>query len=302
MNAGEPSRTAFQVAASRAAHLRFDPPPHLLEDRIAERFLGEEAEALIATYADGGPWILLENRLFLAFRGRFGEDLIAEAHRTGVRQLVILGAGLDSFGLRRPASLEDLRVYEVDHPATQGWKKRRLAELGLPLPEELEFVECDFETTSVSSALRGTSFQPKAPAIVSWMGVVYYLEKETVSRALAELAELLAPGSAVVLDYQFPTEALPQRYRDIFEQQSAYLKRAGEPQMNRYLPDELRAEILSAGFARAELPSREELHRRYFAPLASKIPMSERFGMAIAWRGERGESRSEERRVGKECA
>ena len=165
MNAGEPSRTAFQVAASRAAHLRFDPPPHLLEDRIAERFLGEEAEALIATYADGGPWILLENRLFLAFRGRFGEDLIAEAHRTGVRQLVILGAGLDSFGLRRPASLEDLRVYEVDHPATQGWKKRRLAELGLSLPEELEFVECDFETTSVSSALQSASFQPKEPAI-----------------------------------------------------------------------------------------------------------------------------------------
>ena len=174
---------------------------------------------------------------------------------------------------------------------TQGWKKRRLAELGLSLPEELEFVECDFETTSVSSALQSASFQPKEPAIVSWMGVVYYLEKETVSRALAELAELLAPGSAVVLDYQFPTETLPQRYRDIFEQQSAFLKRAGEPQMNRYLPDELRSEILSAGFARAELPSREELHRRYFAPLASKIPMSERFGMAIAWRGERADGK-----------
>lgn len=289
MNAGEPSRTAMQVAASRAAHLRFDPPPHLLEDPFAEKFLGADAEALIATYADDGPWILLENRLFLAFRGRFGEDMIAEVHRAGVRQLVILGAGLDSFGLRRPASLKDLQVYEVDHPATQRWKKQRLSELGIALPAGLDFVECDFEKSSVSSALRGTRFRADEPAIVSWMGVVYYLEKETVSRALAELAGLLAPGSAVVLDYQFPQDRLPKRYQEIFEQQSAYLKRAGEPQMTRYLPDELRAEILAAGFARAELPSRVELHRRYFAPLASKIPMSERFGMAIAWRGEREE-------------
>ncbi len=284
MNADEPSRTALQVAACRAAHLRYDPPPHLLEDPFAEPLLGDDAESLIASYADGGPWIRPENRLFLPFRGRVGEDLVAEVHRHGVRQLVILGAGLDSFALRRPASLSGLCVYEVDHPATQRWKRQRLAALACPLPEDLAFVECDFEKTSVTSAIRGTSFRPDEPAIVSWMGVVYYLAKETVSRALAELAGLLAPGSAVVLDYQFPLEGLPQRYRDIFEQQSAYLKRAGEPQLNRYLPDALRAEILAAGFARVELPTREELVRRYFAPLASKIPMAERFGMAIAWR------------------
>jgi methyltransferase (TIGR00027 family) len=284
MNEGEPSHTALQVAACRAAHLRFDPLPHLLEDRIAEKLLGSAGEALIESYGDGAPWILLENRLFLPFRARYAEDLVEEAHREGVRQLIVLGAGLDSFALRRPPSLLDLRVYEVDHPATQRWKRRRLAEIGDPLPESLSFVECDFEKTSVPAALQGTTFRAHEPAVVSWLGVVYYLTRETVRRALRELAELLAPGSAVVLDYQFPMDAVPQRYRDIFAQQSAYLKGAGEPQVNRYLPDEMGAELQAAGFAKAELPTREELERRYFAPLASSIPMAERFGMAIARR------------------
>src|SRR5262245_10505374 len=105
----------MQVAACRAAHLRFDPPPHLLEDRCAEPLLGDDAEALIGLYADGGHWILRENRIFLPLRGRYAEDVVADAYRAGVRQLVVLGAGLDSFGLRRPASLSELRVIEVDH-------------------------------------------------------------------------------------------------------------------------------------------------------------------------------------------
>jgi methyltransferase (TIGR00027 family) len=284
MNENEPSWTAKQVAACRAAHLRFDPPPHLLEDHLAEPLLGKDAEALIAPYADGGHWILRENRLFLPFRGRYAEDRVADAYRVGVRQLVVLGAGLDSFALRRPASLADLRVYEVDHPATQRWKKQRVAELGFPLPDHLAFAECDFETTSVSAALRGTTFRADSPAVVSWMGVVYYLAKETVRRALVELSELLSPGSSVLLDYQLPLEALPQRYRDIHEQAAAHLKKAGEPQANRYLPGELRSELLAAGFSRTELPARAELEQRYFEPLASPIPMAERFGMAVGWR------------------
>jgi len=284
MQADQPSQTALQVAACRAAHLRYDPPPHLLEDRFAERLLGDEAEMLIASYSDDAPWILLENRIFLPFRARYAEEHVADAYANGIRQLVVLGAGLDSFALRRPASLGDLRVYEVDHPATQRWKRRRLAELGDPLPESLAFVECDFETTSLTSALRTTAFRAEEPAVVSWLGVVYYLNEETVRGALRELALLLAPGSSVVLDYQFPMDRLPQRYRDIFERQSAFLRGAGEPQINRYREDELRAEIFAAGFTSAELPERAELERRYFAPLASKIPMAERFGMAIARR------------------
>jgi methyltransferase (TIGR00027 family) len=274
----------MQVAACRAAHLRFDPKPHLLEDHVAESLLGKAAEGLIGLYANGGHWILQENRLFIPFRARYAEDVIATAYRGGVRQVVLLGAGLDTFGLRRPAGLPELHVIEVDHPDTQRWKRQRLAESGLPLPDSLSFVECDFEKTSVTSALRGSAFRAEQPAVVSWMGVVYYLAKETVRRALAELARLLAPGSAVVLDYQFPLEGLPERYRGIHEQMSVVLNQFGEPQVNRYLPDEMRAELLGAGFAHAELPTRGELYQRYFAPLASPIPMSERFGIAVGWR------------------
>jgi len=284
MNEGEPSRTAMQVAACRAAHLRFDPPPHLLEDRIAEDLLGKDASGLIGLYSDGGHWILQENRLFMPFRARYAEEVVAAAYRAGVLQAVVLGAGLDTFGLRRPASLSGLRVIEVDHPATQRWKRQRLAELALPLPDHLSFVECDFETTSVTSALRDTAFRADQPAVLIWMGVVYYLSRETVRRALAELAGLLTPGSAVVLDFLFPLEVLPQRYRDIHAQLSTVLERFGEPQVNRYRSDELRGELIDAGFARSELPAREELHRRYFEPLRSPIPMSERFGIAVGWR------------------
>jgi methyltransferase (TIGR00027 family) len=284
MDEGKPSWTAMQVAASRAAHLRFDPTPHLLEDRIAEALLGKDAEATIALYANGSHWILLENRLFIPFRARYAEDLIADAYREGVRQAVVLGAGLDTFGLRRPAILTDLRVIEVDHPATQRWKRQRLAELGVALPESLSFVECDFETTAVSAALRATPFRADRPAVVSWMGVVYYLAKQTVTRALADLAGLLAPGSAVVLDYQYPLELLPERYREVQSLASPLLARAGEPQVSRYLADEMRGELVAAGFSRAELPTRAELFRRYFEPLASPIPMSERFGIAVGWR------------------
>ncbi len=282
MNDGEPSQTALQVAAARAAHLRFDPPPHLLEDRFAELLLGADAERSISAYGDDAPWILLENRLFLPFRARYAEDLVADAHGEGVRQLVVLGAGLDSFALRRPSALADLRVFEVDHPATQRWKRRRLEAIGDPLPDGLDFVECDFETTSLSDALRETDFHADAPAIVSWLGVVYYLSKETTARALAELRGLLAPGSAVVLDYQFPMESLPQRYRDVFAQQSAWLKGAGEPQVNRYRPEALQAVLIEAGFEQAELPERGALEARYFAAIGSKIRMAERFGMAVA--------------------
>jgi methyltransferase, putative, TIGR00027 family len=284
MDAEKPSWTAMQVAACRAAHLRFDPPPHLLEDRIAEPLLGSDAESLIGMYADGVHWMLQENRLFLPFRARYAEDLVADRYRAGVRQLVVLGAGLDSFGLRRPAALSNLRVIEVDHPATQRWKRQRLAELGLAPPAFLSFVECDFATTSVSAALRGTAFRADEPAVVSWMGVVYYLDKPTASRALVELGALLAAGSALVLDYQLPLEDLPKRYRDVHAQQSARLQQAGEPQVNRYRPEEIRAELLAAGFARAELPTREQLIERYFAARASSTPVSERFGIAVGWR------------------
>ena len=281
---GEPSQTALHVAAARAAHLRYDRAPHILVDELAEGLLGERALQLMPLYADGGSFLLVENRLAVPLRARYAEDRLAAAYREGVRQLVVLGAGLDSYALRRPSDQSQLQVFEVDHPSTQEWKLARLAELGWETPDFLTYVPCDFETTRVSEALRATNFEPSRPAIVSWMGVVYYLEPETARSALADLQGLLAPRSEVVFDYQFPLEDLPERYAELSRMLDAYLDDVGEPQHTRYRPEALRAEILDTGFAQAILEVPEDLHARYYAPIATEIPMSGRFGLAVARR------------------
>jgi methyltransferase (TIGR00027 family) len=281
---GEPSQTALHVAAARAAHLRYDPSPHILVDECAEALLGERAEALIPSYADGRSFLLLENRLAIPLRARYGEDRLAAAYADGVRQLVVLGAGLDSYAFRRPTEQAELQVYEVDHPSTQAWKTARLAELAWEVPDFLTFVPCDFEKTPVSEVLKRTRFVESEPAVVTWMGVVYYLEPETARQALVDLHGILAPRSEVVFDYQFPFEDLPERYSEIPKTMNSYLKGVGEPQQNRYRRAELREVILAAGYAEALLPEPEELYARYYAPLATPIPMSERFGLAVARR------------------
>lgn len=278
---GRPSNTAFQVAAARAAHLKFDPPPHLLEDVHAEALLDDEGRLMIDGYKDGGPWILLENRLFLPLRGRVIEDRLAEAYARGVRQFVILGAGLDSFAWRQPTSLPDLAIYEVDYPSTQAWKQQRLAELDWTVPPNTQLVPCDFERSTAAAALRATDFDPSEPAVVSWAGVIYYLERATADSALANLASLLAPGSEVVLDVLLPWEDLPERYGKLRVEMQSYLAGAGEPHVNRYRAAEFEASARKAGFGGVTIVDRAELTRRYLAPIGTKHTLSERFFFAV---------------------
>jgi len=279
---GQPSDTALQVAASRAAHLRYDPPPHLLEDRQAEALLGPERASLIDGSSNEAPWILIENRLFIPLRARYAEDRLREAFDRGVRQLVVLGAGLDSFVWRQPAELAGLRTFEVDHPSTQAWKRARIQALGWTLPSTARLVPCDFEAQSVSDALAASDFDPERPALVSWMGVTYYLERATTESALRELCGLLAAGSEVVFDVMRPWDELPERYAEVRARMLEYLKGAGEPQVNRYRADEILDAIREAGFDEAHVESRTSLEARYLAPLETDIPLSERFHLVVA--------------------
>jgi len=282
---GRPSTTAFQVAAARAAHLRFDPAPHILEDRLAESLLDDEGRAMIDLYANGGPWILLENRLFLSLRARFAEDRFTRLYAQGLRQLVILGAGLDTFAWRRPDALEGIRIYEVDHPSTQSWKRARLEELGWPIPADTRLVPCDFERQTASEVLRDAGFDPTRPALVSWMGVLYYLTPPAARSALQDLATLLSTGSEVVFDGMLPWEALPERYHVLRDEMAAYLKDAGEPQINRHTPDALVEALHEAGFGEAEVIARESLVREYVDPSgAHALPYPDRFLLAVARR------------------
>ena len=284
MEGSGPSQTALHVAAAREAHRRFDGAA-FLDDPQALDLLGPDGESLVATYGDeGGSWLLHENRLFIPFRARYVEDRLDAAHARGARQLVILGAGLDSYAFRRPAHHGDVQVFEVDHPNTQRWKIERIEALGWDTPDTLCFVPCDFETTAISEALRKTHFDTEQPAIVSWMGVTYYLEAETTASALRDLHSVLAPGSEVVFDYQFPFEDFPERYQALRESMASYLRGVGEPHVNRYRPDALREVILGAGYPDAVLEDPAAIRQRYFAPLDTNIAMSERFGIAAALR------------------
>ena len=280
---GRPSDTALQVAAAREAHRRFDTGPPILDDVHAASLLDEAGLALVETYGDEAPWILLENRLFLPLRARLVEDRLAEAYARGVRQYVILGAGLDSYAWRQPEDQGELRIYEVDHPATQQWKVDRLTGLGWPTPANARMVACDFEATTASQALSATDFDPAQPTVVSWMGVIYYLERETAAGAMADLAKILAPGSELVFDVMLPWEAMPERYQAIRDQMVAWLKGAGEPQKNRYLPEELVAAARAAGFDETEVIDVPSLYARY-ASGEPTSPLSERFFLAIATR------------------
>jgi methyltransferase (TIGR00027 family) len=282
---GRPSNTAFQVAAARAAHLRYDPPPHVLEDGLAEALLDDEGRAMIGQYADGGPWILMENRLFLPLRARFAEDRLAALYRRGFRQLVILGAGLDTFAWRRPETLEGLHIYEVDHPSTQSWKRARLESLGWPIPDDTRLVPCDFERQTASEALLAAGFDAARPALVSWLGVIYYLAPQTAEAALRDLTQLLAADSEVVLDAMLPWEALPDRYHALRAQMADYLKGAGEPQINRHTPEALTGALRAAGFSSAEVVDRDALIREYVEPSGARgLPFPDRFMLAVARR------------------
>lgn len=280
---GRPSETAIEVAAAREAHRRYDEAPLLLDDVHAAALLDEAGLAAVERYADGAPWILLENRLFLPLRARFVEDRLARAHARGVRQYVILGAGLDSYAWRQPESQRDLRIYEVDHPSTQAWKVDRLSGLGWPLPSNARMVACDFEASTASEALAATDFDPSRPTIVSWMGVIYYLERETAAGAMADLAKILAPGSELVFDVMLPWEAMPERYQAIREQMVAWLSGAGEPQKNRYRPAEIVEAAAAAGFGETRVFDVPSLHAQY-SNRAPREPLTERFFLAVATR------------------
>jgi methyltransferase (TIGR00027 family) len=200
MQTGQPSRTAYAAAAHRAAHQVIE-QGSLFRDPLAVAILGESAEA-IAGDAEAHP-ARRRMRFFIAARTRFAEDALAAAVAQGVSQLVVLGAGLDTFGYRNP--YDGLRVFEVDHPATQGWKRQRLAEAGIAIPENLTYAPVDFEAETLGAGLAGAGFDVEQSTFFTWLGVVPYLTAEAMWATLGYIAGLKS-GAQVVFDYSDPPE------------------------------------------------------------------------------------------------
>jgi methyltransferase (TIGR00027 family) len=260
MDAAKPSRTARGVAFRRACHQLYDAPPLVLSDPIAVPILGPEAlPELEAAGKDLNDPANLVLRAWLVARSRYAEDKLAEAVTQGLNQYVLLGAGLDTFAHRNPHP--HLRVFEVDHPATQAWKQQLVAAAQLPAQPSLTYVPVNFETESLPERLAACDFDPGAPAFFAWLGVVPYLTLPAFRATLAYIAAR-TPGSGLVFDYSQPRSALPFREqiaRDLF---AARVARAGEPFQLHFTPHEV-AKELSALFNLEDLGA-PELNALYF--------------------------------------
>jgi methyltransferase (TIGR00027 family) len=242
-----PSRTAVLSAVGRALHAG-GPPPYVISDRLAWDLAGVDgAEMLEALRARLSEAQLVSFSRWTSVRARFVEDLVEAALAAGVDQYVILGAGLDSFAYRRRDLLASLSVFEVDHPASQSWKRRRLSSLQIDPPAGLSFVPVDFEQETFEQVLLQAGFDQGRRAVVSWIGVTMYLTLEAIEQTLAALAGL-ATGSRIAITYDLPAAALTGLQLEVRDSLAALVSDLGEPFLTTFERDEAEALLHRTGF------------------------------------------------------
>jgi methyltransferase (TIGR00027 family) len=241
MQQGSSSRTARAAARLRAAHQLLGHGV-IFADPLAIPILGEDVASLTRDAAE--PW-QLGLRVFIAARSRFAEEALSAAVSGGVRQLVVLGAGLDTFAYRNPHP--ELHVYEVDHPDTQAWKRERLRDAGIAIPASLTLAPVDFERQSLADGLAAVGFRDALPSFFSWLGVVVYLTPEATSATLTYIASLSA-GTHVVFDYACAPAALDPERRALAEAAAAHVAALGESWINYHEPSSLHHQLEALGY------------------------------------------------------
>jgi methyltransferase (TIGR00027 family) len=245
-----PSNTALTAAAARAAHLIVDDLPVIFADVLASALLGDRADELIGFHrAHGGHVVLSAARAQVTCRSRFTEDRLAQRVHDGLTQYVILGAGLDSFAYRGELAGR-VRVFEVDHPATQDWKRRSLSAARIPVPRDATFVPFDFESGALTARLVQAGFDASRPALVSWLGVTMYLTKETIGETLGAIGRL-ATGTEIIADYMLPTGMRDPAGETYAELVAPVAAQGGEPWLSFFAPDEMSALLELNGFGSA---------------------------------------------------
>lgn len=258
-----PEKTALRVALWRAMHVQVDAPPHVLVDELGLR---------LAAPDEGWrqrPDMSVEGtrraRASIVARARFLDDLVVAEVARGVAQYVVLGAGLDTFVQRRPDVAASLRVFEVDAPGPQAWKRRRLGELGLAVPSSLAFVPVDFEAgASWWEQLVAAGFDAARPAIVASTGVAMYLTHEAIRATLKQVAAL-APGSTLAMSFMLPLDLVETEERPSREATERFARLAGTPFLSLFTPDQMLALAREAGFRTATHVSARALGDLYFA-------------------------------------
>ncbi len=255
--------TAVRVALWRALHVQVDPPPHVLEDEIGLKLAAPDENW--RRRPDMDPRGTSRFRASIVARARFIEDLVVEQADHGVGQYVILGAGLDTFAQRRPEIASRMRVFEVDQPGPQAWKRQRLIELGFGVPEWLRLVPVDFEAGgSWWERLAAAGFDAGRPAVVVSTGVTLYLTRDAIAATLRQIAAL-APGSTLAMTFILPLELAEPEERAGYRAAEQGARAAGTPFISFFAPSEVLALAREAGFREARHISRASLTERYFA-------------------------------------
>ena len=297
MEEGTPSVTAMLTAMYRAAHLLWDDPPKIFEDTLALLISGCESEDALRSNLDRldaevarstNPDFALNSRRSIratvVMRSRYLEDEVDQAVGQGVSQYVILGAGLDSFGYRRTDLAKVLRVFEVDHPATQAWKRTRLKQAGIELPPNLSLVPVDFEKESLIDSLRIFGYRADAPGLFSWLGVTMFLTSDAIFSTLRTIAAL-APGTEIIFQYSVPREVVDEEAQKMLALIMSRAATLGEPYRSFFEPAQLAEQVRKLGFAEVSDLGPDEARERYFRgrpdnlrPLGSQHFMHARVG------------------------
>ena len=269
---GFASMTALRVAMRRAAHQLRD-SPLVFVDPLALRVVGAEIAAQLEAETAAPETELLAPflRAFMAARSRFAEDALASAVNAGARQYVIFGAGLDTFAYRNPHEAEGLRVFEVDFPATQVWKRERLAEARIGIPSSLAFVPVDFERETLAQPLAAAGFKRGEVSFFSWLGVVPYLEQSSIRKTLEFVVDSSRTGSELIFDYAVPPETLNPVQRLVFERVAARVARAGEPWKTFFDPADLKRQLYSIGLDAIEDLDGGKINARFFSGRADGL-------------------------------
>jgi methyltransferase (TIGR00027 family) len=267
MKPNEPCRTALMIARQRAAHQVLDHGA-ILNDPFAMKILRED-EKEVLQFANGHALASI-GHLITTARSRIAEDALSGAVERGIRQIVVLGAGLDTFALRNPHGARQILIYEVYHAATQAWKRQRLAEAQIGLPPWLILVSVDFERDDAGEKLLAAGFQQNSPAFFTWLGVVPYLTQDAIGRTLDYISSI--QNSEVVFDYLEPPEGFSEELRQKEKERTEQLEKIGERSASRFEPAGIAAILRSHGFCVLEDISFQKIRSRFAHAIQGLAP------------------------------
>jgi methyltransferase (TIGR00027 family) len=272
--------SAVRVALWRAMHVLIDPPPHVLEDEMGLRLAAPDDDWRLRP--DMNPEGTKSFRASIVARARFIEDLVEEQAGLGVGQYVLLGAGLDTFAERRPEIASRMRIFEVDRPGPQAWKRQRLIELGFGVPDWLRLVPVDFEAGApLWDGLANAGFDARKPAVVASTGVSMYLTKDANEATLRQVAAL-ARGSTLAMTFLLPPELAAPEVRPGLQQAERGARASGTPFVSFFTPEEMLALAREAGFGAVKHVSAADLAQRYFAARTDGLRTSSGEEMLVA--------------------